>query len=144
MQYPPRLSHLVTRRVLIARLMPTYAEAHRLDEDEAAERLETALDQRLVERLLEAIWSALQGSKKRLDDAGLVEKVARSLQDRPLRPGRKATVGPEWSAFLILLDVTAGTASEAARKLLESEEGRKRVAVGLAEVGRFLAAELTR
>lgn len=128
----------------MARLVPTYARAHRLDEEEAAQRLSTALRGRLLTSLLEATWAALLGTTKRLKEEGLLEKVATTLQDRPLRPGRVAELSPAWSAFLVLADLEAGIASDAARRVMESSEGQERAQGGVAEVGRFLAAELTR
>jgi hypothetical protein len=144
MRFPPRLGHLATRKIVVAKLWPTYAEAHRVDEAEAIQLLESALGGKLLDDLLEATWKALLGKTKRLDEQGLLEKVASSLQDRPMRQGRTATINPSWSAFLILADLEAGTASDAARRVIESPEGRARAAEGLAEVGRFLSAELTR
>ncbi len=144
MAYPPRLAHLATRPVVVAKLIPTYARAHHIDEDEAAQRLSAALQGRLLPWLLEEAWTAMRGKSKRLTDEGLLEKVATTLKDRPTRPGRVAELNPAWSAFLVLADLEAGTASEAARRVMESPEGRERGQAGLAEVGRFLAAELTR
>jgi hypothetical protein len=144
MRFPPRLAHLATRAVVLSRLLPTYAQAHQLDEEEARGRLDTALRGPLLEDLLEATWRALLGSTKRLKEDGLLEKVATSLTERPHRPGRKAAVTPGWSAFLLRADVAAGTVSDAARKVLESEDGRRRTQAGVEEVGAFLAAELTR
>ncbi|HZI15305.1 MAG TPA: hypothetical protein VE153_33340 [Myxococcus sp.] len=144
MSYPPRLSHLATRAVVVAKLVPTYAQAHSIDEEEAAQRLSGALAGRMLPELLEATWSAMRGTAKRLTDDGLLEKVATTLGERPLRPGRVAPLSPAWSAFLVLTDLAAGTASDAARRVMETDEGRRRGAEGLAEAGRFLAAELTR
>ena len=144
MSYPPRLAHLATRAVVVAKLMPTYARAHNIDEEEASQRLSTALGGRLLTALLESTWTAMRGSAKRLTDDGLLEKVATTLGDRPLRPGRPAPSNPAWSAFLILMDLEVGTASDAARRVMETDEGRRRGQEGLAEAGRFLAAELTR
>ncbi|HZH04711.1 MAG TPA: hypothetical protein VEY30_13075 [Myxococcaceae bacterium] len=144
MRYPPRLGHLATRAVLVAKLAPTYAQAHQVEEDEAADRLHVALSTSLLDDLLAATWVALLGKTKKLDESGLLEKVAGSLKDRPMRPGRKVAVDAGWSSFLLVADLHAGTASDAARRVIESEEGQKRVAAGLAEVAKFLAAELTR
>ena len=144
MAYPPRLAHLATRPVVVAKLIPTYARAHNIDEDEAAQRLSSALQGRLLPSLLEEAWTAMRGKSKRLDDEGLLEKVATTLKDRPTRPGRVAELTPAWSAFLVLADLEAGTASDAARRVMETDEGRRRGQEGIAEVGRFLAAELTR
>lgn len=144
MNHPPRLAHLATRAVIAARLAPTYAKAHNVDDDEAREQLERALRGSLWERLLDSAWEAMLGGTKRLSDEALVEKVAGTLKERPLRPGRPAAMNPAWSAFLVLADLEAGTASDAARRVLESAEGQKKAAEGLVEVGRFLAQELTR
>lgn len=144
MAFPPRLAHLATRAVVVARLTPTYARAHRLDEAEAAQRLSTALRGALLTSLLEETWKALLGSTRRLKEEGLLEKVATTLRDRPLRPGRVAEPSPAWSAFLVLADLEAGLASDTARRVLESPEGRQRSQQGVSEVGHFLAAELTR
>jgi hypothetical protein len=80
----------------------------------------------------------------RADESALLEKVAQTLSDRPLRAGRTAKLNSAWSAFLLLADLQAGTASEAARRALETEQGRKSALEGLAEAGRHLTAELTR
>jgi len=144
MNHPPRLAHLATRAVMAAKLGPTYAKAHNVDDDEAREQLERALRGSLWERLLDVTWEAMVGGTKRLSDEALVEKVAGTLQDRPLKAGRPAALNAAWSAFLVLADLEAGTASDAARRVLESAEGQRKAAEGLAEVGRFLAKELTR
>jgi hypothetical protein len=145
-RYPPRLSHLATRSVLVARLVPTYAQAHRIDEEEAEQRLSRALSGRMWEDLLAATWEAMKAKVKRLNEERLLEKVATTLQERPLRRGRAVDVEgkPTWSAFLMLLDLEVGTASDSARRALETEQGRRMLAAGLAEAGAFLAAELTR
>ncbi len=144
MSYPPRLSHLATRAVVVAKLAPTYAAAHHVDEEEAAERLGRALQGSLLTQLLETAWAEMKGKAKRLNDDGLLEKVATTLKDRPQRPGKRVEPTPALSAFLLWVDLEAGTASDAARRALESEEGRKRVQEGLSVVGALLAAELTK
>src|SRR5215211_5820145 len=137
MRFPPRLGHLATRRVVTAKLWPTYAEMHGIDEPEALERLERAMAGRLWEDLLDATWAALldknKSKKKRLDEDALLEKLAGALKDRPFRPGRIAKPNPAMSAFLLLADLEVGTASDAARRVLETAEGRQRTAEGLAE-----------
>jgi hypothetical protein len=144
MRYPPRLAHLATRAVVVAKLIPTYAQAHSVDDEEARARLDASLTGPLLDELLAASWAALLGESKRLNDDGLLEKVAKSLKDRPLRPGRTVETTAGWSAFLVLADLAAGTASEAARRLMETDAGKTRAQAGLAEVGAFLARELTR
>lgn len=147
MNYPPRLAHLATRAVVVAKLLPTYAAAHGLDpdDDEARLRLERALAGQLWSDLLSAAWASMQAGVKRLSDEGLLEKVAATLSDRPLRRGRAVTEpGPAWSAFMMLIDLEAGTAGDAARRVMEAEQGRKMAAAGLAEAGAFLGKELTR
>jgi hypothetical protein len=142
MRYPPRLSHLATRAVVVAKLAPTYAEANSLEDEEAVSRLDRALQSPLLEDLLNACWTELQAGGQ--DEEALLKRVASSLKNRPQRPGKIAPVTAGWSAFLVLADVHAGTASDAAQRLLETEEGKKRANAGVAEVGKHLAAELSR
>ena len=52
MRYPPRLAHLATRAVVVAKLAPTYAAAHSIDDEEARVRLEASLSGSLLEDLL--------------------------------------------------------------------------------------------
>ena len=81
---------------------------------------------------------------KKLDEEGLLEKVARSLADRPLRPGRLIPVTADLSAFLLLADLAAGTASDAAGRVMETDAGKTRARAGLQAAGQHLARELTR
>jgi hypothetical protein len=143
-RYPSRLGHLATRPVVVNRLVPTYANAHQIDEQEASQRLTRALAGTIWEDLLAATWEAMKSRVKRLDEQRLLEKVASTLEDRPQRYGRAMETNPAWSAFMMLLDLEIGTAGDAARRVMESEQGRKMMAAGLAEAGQFLAAELTK
>jgi hypothetical protein len=130
--------------VVVNRLVPTYARAHQIDEQEAGQRLTRALAGPLWEDLLAATWEAMKGRVKRLDELRLLEKVATTLEERPLRYGRAVETNPAWSAFMMMLDLEIGTAGDAARRVMESEQGRKMMAAGLAEAGLFLATELTK
>jgi len=143
-KFPPRLGHLATRSVVVAKLVPTYANAHQIDEEEAAQRLARALAGGLWEEVLAATWTAMKGKTKRLTEEGLLEKVATTLKERPLRLGKKLEPNAAWSAFMMQLDLEIGTAGDAARRVMETSQGRQMVAAGLVEVGTFLAAELTR
>jgi hypothetical protein len=113
-----------------------------LDDEEAAARLSEALSGGLLDDVLAATWEAVTASTKRLSDAERLERIAHGLSNRPLKPGRRVVVNPTWSAFFILADLSAGTATEAARRALETDRGRQMSAAGLGEVGRYLAAEL--
>lgn len=144
MRYPPRLGHLATAKIVAAKLTPPYASAHLVDENEAVGRLERALPGPLLEDLLEATWKALEQKSKRFDEQKTLEKIFESLKDRPYRPGRKLASTPAISAFWILCDIATGTASDAARKVMESEAGQQKANEGLAELGGYLASELTR
>lgn len=141
---PPRLGHLATRPIMVARLRPTFAKHHEIDEEEAEVRLQRALKGRLWELLLTTTWEALNDKKRKPPADAILERVAESLKERAYRPGRQAKVTPAFSAFLVLVDLEAGTASDAARKVLESSAGEVMKQLGLAEAGRFLAEEFVR
>jgi hypothetical protein len=130
--------------VVVNRLVPTYAKAHNIDEEEASQRLSRALEGHIWEDLLAATWEAMKARVKRLDEERLLEKVLTTLGDRPLRYGKAVETNPAWSAFMMILDLEIGTAGDAARRVMESEQGRKMIAAGLAEAGGFLATELTK
>jgi hypothetical protein len=144
MRYPPRLAHLATRQVVVAKLAPTYAESHQVDDDEAISRLERAFAGPLLDELLSATWQALQESTKRLDETALLEKVALTLRDRPNRPGRVTPMTPALGAFLVMADLEAGTASDAVRRVMEQGAGQAKAREGMVEAGQYLAKELTR
>ncbi len=145
MRYPPRLSHLATRPIVVAKLAPTYSEANSIDDEDGIERLDKALqDKAFFEELLAAAWSSILATSETNEEEALVQKVASGLKKRPQRPGKIAPVTMGWSAFMVLADVRAGIASPAAQRLLDTEEGMKRAMAGLKEVGAFLATELVR
>jgi hypothetical protein len=144
MRFPPRLSHLVTDSVLIARLAPSYAKAHNVDLEEARISLTTALHSDLRDDLLEATWTAVRDRAPRFTEETALEKIASSLGKRPNRQGNVKESDARWSAFWILVDLRAGTASDTARSVLESPAGQAKVREGLADAGRFLADELAR
>lgn len=130
--------------MVVNRLVPTYAQAHQVDEEEAGERLMRALAGSIWEDLLAATWEAMKARVKRLDEEKLLEKVATTLQERPLRYGKAVEATPSWGAFMMRLDLEIGTAGDSARRVMETEQGRKMMAAGLAEAGSFLATELTK
>lgn len=144
MRYPPRLAHLATAKIVAAKLAPAYASAHLIDDEEALGRLERALPGSLLDDLLEATWRALEEKSSRFNEQRTLEKIFETLKERPYRPGRKLATTPALSAFWVLCDLNAGTASDAARKVMESEAGQQKASEGLAEAGRYLASELTR
>ncbi len=109
MRYPPRLAHLATRAVVVAKLWPTFAAAHEMDEEEAEARLTSALQGQLLDELLAHAWEAMRQKAPRADESALLEKVAQTLSDRPRRAGRTAKLNSAWSAFLLLADLQAGT-----------------------------------
>jgi hypothetical protein len=142
--HPPRLAHLCTRAVVVRNLVPTYAGAHDIDFNESAERLDTALKGALLNDVLDACWTALRASFKRVDDAEILDKVAKTLKDHAHRKPKVAPPSATWSAFMVLVDLEAGTAGDAARKVMETAQGRQMAAAGLAAAGKHLAEELLR
>ena len=144
MAYPARLGHLARRDVVALKLVRLFADVHHIDETEALERLGRGLRGSLWEALLSATWQSLRAGSTRLSDEELVEKVAKSLRERPERAGRSTQVTPALSALLLWIDLEAGTATDSARRVLESDHGKRMVDEGLREAGALLAKELTR
>jgi hypothetical protein len=144
MRFPNRFPHLATRAVVTAKLFPTYASSHQVDDDEAAIRVSRSLQGRLLDDLLATAWAELAATHPKLTEEGLLEKVAQALKKRPMRPGKVAELNPAWSAFLVSMDVHGGIASDSARRLLESEAAASAVSQGLVAAGKHLATELIR
>jgi hypothetical protein len=143
MRYPPRFSHLVTRSVVVAKLTPMCAKANGVDDEVAEEKLQIALKGALHEEVLGATWRELTSPADHPADDALLETIAGVLKKRGEKPGAVTKVTPAWNAFMVLVDVRAGTSTGAAQKLLDSDQGKQLVASGLVEVGRLLANELT-
>ncbi len=144
MRYPPRFSHLATRSVVVTKLSPMCALAHDAEDGEAQERLDRGLKGPLLDELLTATWKELTSAPGRPGDEELLEQIAAALKKRGEKPGNTAHVTPGWNAFFVLVDVRGGVAGDAARRVLETDEGKKRVAAGMAEAARHLAGELLR
>ena len=79
-----RLPHVVTRADLVLALTPTYASALSVDEDEARERLERALQShQLLQELHAALSRALVAQKgPRTTEDALVDKLSAGVQAR--------------------------------------------------------------
>ena len=90
MRYPPRLGHLATRPIVVAKLAPTYAEANSIDDEDGIARLDKALQSTLLDDLIAAAWTALVATSATTDEDALVQKVASGLKKRPQRPGKIA------------------------------------------------------
>ncbi len=124
MRYPPRLAHLATRAAVVAKLWPTFAAAHEMDEEEAEARLTSALQGQLLDELLAHAWEAMRQSAPRADESALLEKVAQTLSDRPRRAGRTAKLNSAWSAFLLLADLQAGGSPSAGNRARQENRSR--------------------
>ena len=141
MRYPQRFSHLVTHPVVVTKLAPTCAAAFNIDAGDALERIDKGAGGSVHEELLAACWDHLRAATD-LSDEELIENIAATLKRRGERPGKVAKVTPGWNAFLVMVDIRAGTASDTAQGLIGSDHGKKLVAAGLQEAAKHLAKEL--
>lgn len=143
MRYPARLGHLITRPVFVTKLTSMAALAHDADEDEAASRLTRGLKGSLHEELLAACWAAWKRAAASATDDELLERVALGLTKRGGRAGKTVPVTIGWNTFLVVVDARGGGELGIGARVLESDEGKKRVAAALAEVASYLIGELT-
>jgi hypothetical protein len=144
---PTRFLGLVTRSVLAEMLAHTYADARNIDPNEAYVRLDVALrNLKLIEGVQYAIWNALLAQKPKLDEAELVEHVAKRLEKprryKALKP-KRAELGP-LTALTVLIDVGASVSSGEAADLLHTPEGEQLLSRGFVIVGEHLAREMLR
>ncbi len=138
-----RLPHVLTRSDLVRMLVPTYAAARRVDDDEAAERLAQALS---APGVLDELYAALSAGLRevkgpRTSEDALLDRISAGVQARRERV-RAAGDSPGVSAVLIRLDLEIGVAPEPMRATLASPRGRAVLEQGLLELGRHLVKEL--
>ena len=109
-----RIPHILPRTELAVLLAPTYATALSVDEEEARERLEQALQQPELLRDLHAALAAavVQEKGPRTTEDGVVDKLSAGLQARRARV-RAAPAGPGLSALLVR--ITSSSASPRSR-----------------------------
>lgn len=144
---PIRFRALVSRAVLSEMLAATYASGKNIDANEAYTRLDTALKNlRLIEGVQEAIFGALRREKAALDEAELVDLVAKKLERarrfRAFKP--KASEEGGLAAFTIQVDVGASVSSGEAADLLATSEGEAMLRKGFRAIGEHLAREILR
>lgn len=138
-----RLPHVLPRSDLVRMLVPTYAAARRVDDDEAAERLAQALSAPgVLDELYAALSAALREVKgPRTSEDALLDRLSAGVQARRERV-RAAGDSPGVSAVLVRLDLEIGVAPEPMRATLASPRGRAVLEQGLLELGRHLVKEL--
>ncbi|MCA9550878.1 MAG: hypothetical protein KC933_12665 [Myxococcales bacterium] len=143
----PRFLSLVTRSALPELVAPTYAKLKNLDPNEAYQRLEQALrDLSLLDQIQQATWRAAEAEKAGMDEAALVEHIAKRLaKNKKFKAAPMKSVDEgEWVALSVALDAGAGVASGEARDLLDSPGGQALLRKGMARLGAHLAKELLR
>jgi hypothetical protein len=140
-----RLPAVVTRADLAWLLVPTYAAATSVDEEEAHDRLERALGHAgLVDDLLWGLSEALRARQgPRTTEDQLVDRLSRGLHERRGRV-TAAPAGPAVSAVLVRINLELGLAPEPMRATLQTDRGRAMLDDGLRALGRHLVGELVR
>jgi len=140
-----RLPHLLPRADLARALVPTYAAARSVDDEEAQQRLGQALARPgVAEDLYRGIAAALRDAKgPRTDEDVLLDRLSSGVQKRRFRV-RAAAATPEISAVLVRIDLEIGVAPEPMRATLASDRGRAALDAGLRALGAHLVKELLR
>jgi hypothetical protein len=140
-----RLPHVITRADLALALAPTYAGAHSVEEDEAQERLEQALQSpQLLQELHAALGAAILAHKgARTTDDALVDKLSAGVQARRARV-KPAPEDPAISAVMVRINLEIGLAPEAMRATLAGERGKAILDAGFRKLAAHLAKELFR
>ncbi len=138
-----RLPHVVTHADLAALLVPTYAGARGVDDEEALQRLTQALGVRgVADDLYDALSAGLRAAQgPRTSEDGLVDRLSAGLAARRGKV-RAAPDSPGIAAVLIRLDLEIGVAAEQMRATLATPQGRAALDKGLAELGAHLVKEL--
>lgn len=141
--FSKRLPHVVTRGDLVTLLVPTYAAARGVDDDEAADRLGQALG---APGVLEALYGGLSAALAakqgpRTTDDGLVDRLSKGVAARRGKV-HAAPDSPAIAAVLVRLELELGIAPEAMRATLDTPRGRAILDEGLRALGAHLVKEL--
>jgi hypothetical protein len=140
-----RLPHVLTRADLALLVVPTYAEALSVDEEEAHERVARALARpEVVDDLYRGISAALEDARgPRMTEDAVMDKLSKGVQARRSR-AKPAPGSPAISAVLVRLNLEIGLAPEQMRATLASEKGRAMLEEGLRALGAHLVKDLLR
>ncbi|MBI5509614.1 MAG: hypothetical protein HY903_12750 [Deltaproteobacteria bacterium] len=139
-----RLPHVLTHADLAVLITPTYAEATGVDEDEALERLQEAVQRAdIADELYDCVSTALAAAQGTRTEDQLMDKLSKGVQKRR---GKLKALPPSTalSAFMVRINVALGHAPEALRGTLDTEKGRALLKSGLRELGEFLVDNLLR
>jgi hypothetical protein len=140
-----RLPHVLPARDLVRLLVPTYAAARGVDEDEAADRLSRAL---ALPAALDDVYggvSAALGNAQgpRTGEDQLMDKLSAGVVARRGR-AKAAEATAAISAALVRLDVEIGLAPDAMRATLATPRGRALLDEGLRALGAHVVKDLLR
>lgn len=140
-----RLPHVLTRADLATILVPTYAEALSVEEDEAHDRLGRALERpELLAEAYRALAGALRAARgPRTTEDAVVDKLSAGVQARKGRV-KAAPGGPALSAVLVRVNLELGLAPEQMRQMLATEKGLAMLAAGWSALAGHLVKELLR
>jgi hypothetical protein len=140
-----RLPHVLPARDVVRLLVPTYAAARGVDEEEAADRLSRALG---VPGALEDVYAGISAALRdaqgpRTSEDQLVDKLSAGVVARRGR-AKAAAATPAVSAALVRLDLETGLAPEAMRATLATPRGKALLDEGLRALGAHLVKDLLR
>src|SRR5512133_1114100 len=137
--FSKRLRHVLPARDLVRLLVPTYAGARGVDEEEAAERLSRALG---VPGALEDVYAGISAALRdaqgpRTSEDQLVDKLSAGVVARRGR-AKAAAAAP------VRLDVETGLAPDAMRATLATPRGKALLDEGLRALGAHVVKDLLR
>jgi hypothetical protein len=140
-----RLPHVLPARDLVRLLVPTYAAARAVDEEEASERLGRALAvPAALDDVYGGISAALAEAKgPRTSEDQLMDRLSAGAVARRGR-ARAAPSTAAISAALVRLDVEIGLAPDAMRDTLATPRGKALLDEGLRALGAHVVKDLLR
>lgn len=139
----PRVAHMLTLPVLTDLLVPCYAQAHNCLEEEIMDDVKRGLaDARLQDPLRVAIWNAMKKDRPGVDDAEIVEQLAKAMAKNRRPSGAPDRVIDKMAALFASIDVNVGRAADQTRAMLETTQGKAAVDKAIAEAGVFFASKI--
>ena len=128
MPAPQRVPHLLSVPLLAELLAPSYASANRREAAEVFDEVKTGLGaSRLHGPLCEAVWGGLVKANPGVDEAALVERLAKALARKGGVRAKEAAKPAEeaMGALFASIDMYIDRASDNVKLALETPAGQK-------------------
>ncbi len=139
----PRVAHLLPLPFLAELIAPSYANANRRTADEVYDEVKAGLAAAgLHGQLCDSLWTALKKANPGVEEAMLIERLAKALARKggPRMKAAPLATEERMSALFATIDVHVDRGSDAVRAALETPAGRAARSEALAAAASHLVS----